>query len=324
MANLSLLYAALAAVLIPLFPAPSGAQPAGGAADPVLVENATVKIRKSDYELELQRLPPDIRPGFANSERRVNDLLRRMLIDRTLAAQARADKLPEQPENAVKLAAEIDRMHTLLKIEQIEKDAGAAFDANRANWETRARELFMVDRSKYATPEQFAASHILFKTETRSREEGKRLADEARAKLAAGADFEKLAREVSEDATARRNAGRLGWFSAAEMDPAFSAGVAKLANVGDVSEPVLSAFGWHLIKLDGRRPARQRTFDEARDEVIAGLRQKFVNDARDAALAKLRNDPTIRAHRDAIDALVIRVDQEAVQRAIKQPGAPRP
>ena len=59
---------------------PQGAAqaPAASASDPVLVENSKVQIRKSDYELELLRLPPDIRPGFANNERRVNDLLRRM------------------------------------------------------------------------------------------------------------------------------------------------------------------------------------------------------------------------------------------------------
>ena len=57
----SVLFAAL------LAPLPTGAHAQSPSpADPVLIENSTVKIRKSDYELELQRLPPDIRPGFAN------------------------------------------------------------------------------------------------------------------------------------------------------------------------------------------------------------------------------------------------------------------
>jgi peptidyl-prolyl cis-trans isomerase C len=303
----------------PLAPAQSSA-----AADPVLVENSTVKIRKSDYELELQRLPADIRPGFANSERRVNDLLRRMLIERTLAAQARAEKLDEQPENARKLEAEVDRMRMLLKVAKIEADAAAEFDAKRSAYEARARELYTVDRSKYATPEQFFASHILFETKSRSKDEALKLAREARAKVLAGEDFNKLAREVSEDASAKRNFGKLDWFTAAEMDPGFSAGVAGLKNIGDVSEPVLSTFGWHIVKLEGRRPAVQKTFEQAREQILGELKQKYINEQRESVLAKVRSDPTIKANREAIDALVIRVDPEAVRRAIQQgpPGAP--
>ena len=202
--------------------------PAAPASDPVLVENSTVKIRKSDYDLELQRLPGDIRPGFANNERRINELLRRMLIERTLAAQARDEKLDKVPENVRKLETEIDRMHTLLRMEKIASDAAAEFEAKRPAYEARARELYTVDRKNYSTPEQFFASHILFETKSRSRDEALKLAREARAKIVAGADFNVLAREVSEDASAKRNSGKLDWFAAAEMDAGFAAGVAAL------------------------------------------------------------------------------------------------
>lgn len=286
-------------------------------ADPVLVENSTIKIRKSDYELELLRLPADIRPGFANNERRVNELLRRMLIERTLAAQAREEKLDKDPDNARKLEAEVDRMFTILKMEKIAADAAADFDAKRAAFEARARELYTVDRKAYSTPEQFFASHILFDIKSRSKDEALKLARDARAKVVAGTDFNTLAREVSEDASAKRNSGKLDWFTAAEMDAGFSAGVAALKNIGDVSEPVLSSFGWHVIKLEGRRPAVQKTFEEARDQILGELKQKYVNDQRELAIARLRNDSTIKANREAIDALVIRVDPEVVKRAMK-------
>lgn len=315
---LALVFCALLAPIVPAL--------AQGSADPVLVENSVVTIRKSDYLLELERLPADIRPGFANSERRINDLLRRMLIERTLAVHARAEKLDQIPANAAKLAAEIDRLQTLLKVAKIEADAAAEFEAKRAQWESRAKELYTVDRKKYATPEQFSASHILFKTERRSRDEAQQLAREARAKVVGGADFNQLAREMSEDGSAKRNFGRLDWFAASEMDPAFAAAVAVLKSPGDVSEPVLSSFGWHVIKLEGRRPSAQKSYDEVRDEIMAELRQKYVNEQRDVAVAKVRNDPTIRAHREAIDALVIRVEPDAARRAAQQaaPGAMAP
>ena len=282
--------------------------------DPVLIENATASVRKSDYEAELGRLPPDIRPGFANNERRVNELLHRMLLERTLAAQARAEKLDQVPRNAARLVAEIDKLYAQLKVAQIEEAAAAEFDAKRGAWEARAREIYTVDRRKYQTPEQLQATHLLFETRTRSRDDAKKLADEARAKIAAGADMNQLARDISEDRSAKSNGGRLDWFSRGDMDAAFADAAFSL-KTGELSQPVLSSFGWHLIRVDARKPAAQQPFEAVRELILGELRQKHVNEARDAMVAKLRGDPTIRANREAIDALVTRPDPDTLRRA---------
>lgn len=300
--------------------------PIASGEDPVLVENNTVTIRRSDYQRELERLPPEVRPGFSNSEKRVNDLIRRMLIERTLAAQARAEKLETRPENAARFAMEQERLYAQLKVAEIEAVATAGFDAKRAQWDARAREIYQIDRAKYSTPEQVSASHILFDTKARTSDEARKLAAEALAKAKAGADFNVLAREVSDDRSAKSNSGQLGWFAFGEMDPAFAKAAFALTKTGELSQPVQSSFGWHVIRLDGRRPAVQKPYEEVRESILAELKQKYVNDEREAAVAKLRADPTIRANREAIDALVTRVEQEAVRRAVQQqaPGATAP
>ena len=294
--------------------------------DPVLIENSLAQVRKSDYDIELLRLPPNVRAGFANNERRVNELVRRLLTERSLAALAREEKLDKVPENARRIDVEVNRVQMQLKLAKIDADAGAEFESKRAAFEGRARELYTIDRKKYTTPEQYSASHILFDTKSRPREEALKLANAARAQVVAGADFNQLARESSEDSSAKRNSGKLDWFTAAEMDPAFSAAVQALKSNGAVSEPVLSQFGYHVIKLEGRRPAAQKSFEEARDQIMAELKQKFMNEQRDAALAKVRADPTIKPNKEAIDALVIRIDQDAVRRAAQQfaPGSMAP
>jgi len=165
-----------------------------------------------------------------------------------------------------------------------------------------------------------------FSTLARSSDEARRLADEVRAKAVAGADFNALAREVSEDRSAKANGGQLGWFTFGEMDPAFAKAAFALSSAGELSQPVQSSFGWHVIRLEGRRPAVQKSYEEVRDAILAELRQKYVDEQREAAVAKLRADPTIRANREAIDALVTRVDLDAVRRAVRQqaPGATAP
>lgn len=294
--------------------------------DPVLIENSIARITRSDYELELTRLPAELRGGFANSERRVHELLRRMLVDRTLAELGRRNKVHETPDNARRIAADLEKMIAQLMVARLDDEAGARFDANRAKQEVRAKELYTIERKRFVTPERLRVSHILFDTKRRSADEALKLARETRAKVVAGADFNEMAREVSDDRTAKQNAGRIDWFEQREMDPRFSAAAFALQTPGQVSEPVQSSFGWHLIRLEGRQPSAQRSYDEVREQILVELRDKYIADEREAALAKIRDDATTRANQAAIDAIVVRVDRDAVRRIVNEvaPGALAP
>ena len=99
------------------------------------------------------------------------------------------------------------------------------------------------------------------------------------------------------------------------MDPAFSDAAFALKNVGDISEPVLSSFGYHLIRLDGRKPARAKSFEEVSGEIMAQERARFITEKREEALATIRDDPLARLNQKAVDALVVGVDPEAVKKA---------
>ena len=285
------------------------------AVDTVLVSNSIAAVTRAEYDAELLKLPIDVRSGFANNARRVNDLLARMLLQKSLAAQAKAAKLDASPEASKRMQLEIDRLLAQMLIESVEAKAGAEFDADRTKYEARARELYIVDRSSFAVPEQVNATHILFDTKKRSPDEAKKLAQDARAKIAAGADMGKLAKEMSDDASAQNN-GALGWFAKKDMDPAFGEAAFALKNTGDVSEPVQSQFGWHIIRLDGRRPAAVRTFDEARETILAELRKRYIDEKREQTIAAIRRDPKTQVNRDAVDALTPRIDVEAAKRAL--------
>ena len=165
-----------------------------------------------------------------------------------------------------------------------------------------------------ASSTQAKASHILFDTRKHSSDEARALAVAARARIAAGGDFNAVASELSEDPSAGQNAGRLDWFVATEMDPAFSAAAFALAKEGDVSEPVQSRFGWHLIRLDGKKPAGQRSFDEVKGTIIEEMKQRYVVAQREAAVAGLRG-PEVKVNQPAIDALYAPPNAEAAAAA---------
>ncbi len=273
----------------------------------VLAENQWVKLTRADYELELLRVPEEMRSEFAASPRRLTTLLNQALVNKTLAKQARDAGLDRDPELTARLAHEIDRFWAQAEVLKIEQDAGADFDAHASDYLPKAHEMYLLNKDKYRRPEEISASHILFSTPKHSDAAAYQLAKETRAKLAAGADFATLARQLSDDPSAEANGGALGWFPATKMDPAFSKAAFGLKNVGDLSEPVQSKFGYHVIRLDGKRPGEDRPFDQVSNQIMAELRERYVSETRDARLEAIRTDPGTKVNQAAIDALVVKL-----------------
>lgn len=287
--------------------------------DTVLISNSLAAVTRRDYDAELSRLPADIRDGFANNSQRVQELLGRMLLQKSLAAKARAAKLDTSPEYAARLALETDRWLAAIELDAVARAAAAEFDASASRFEARARELYLVNKDAYTRPAEVDAAHILFDTRKKyASEDARRKAEETRAKLVAGADFATLARELSDDRASAEKGGELGWFIEKQMDPAFGAAAFALQKPGDLSAPVQSAFGWHLIKLNGKRPAALLPYAEVRDKIMAELKQRFIDEKRDAALAVIRSDPKTTANAEAIDALTPKIDPEVLRRLQQQ------
>ena len=291
------------------------------AEDEVLAENALVKLTRADYETDLQRVPAKMRAEFAANPTRLTMFLNTLLIDKTLARQARDAGLDREPEISRRLALELDRALAKAMVEKIERDAAAEFDAREADFLAKAREVYALNKEKYKTSEQVSASHILFDTTKRDDAAALALAKEARARLAAGADFAKVAAEVSDDPTAKENGGALGWFVPGTMDPAFTKAAFALKNAGELSEPVKSSFGWHVIRLDGRRPPREVPFERAQRQIMADLKTRYINDAREGKLAAISHDPAMKVNQAAVDSLLVKLPE--LPGSPKLPAPPR-
>lgn len=140
--------------------------------------------------------------------------------------------------------------------------------------------------------EEFNASHILLDSEIK--------AQETLNLLESGADFSKLAQEKSTGPSGP-NGGKLGWFGLGQMVPEFEAAVIVL-EIGNVSQPVKTKFGWHLIKLNERRLKSVPTLKELELEIVQRLRQTRVNE-----LVEVKtNQATTKLFNKAIDPKIIR------------------
>lgn len=131
-------------------------------------------------------------------------------------------------------------------------------------------QAYEASKGQYLKPETRIASHILL-TVPRSADEAtqnqvRERAEEVLARIRGGEDFAELAAEVSEDPGSKRKGGDLGIIARGQMVPEFEEAVYSM-NQGDISEPVRTEFGYHIIKLDALEPESQRPLEEVRDEV---------------------------------------------------------
>ncbi|MBI1753179.1 MAG: peptidyl-prolyl cis-trans isomerase [Acidobacteria bacterium] len=133
--------------------------------------------------------------------------------------------------------------------------------------------------SRKADNTEFKARHILFKAEGEAQvQEAMAKANLLRERLLKGLDFGKTAEEQSEDPTAKGSGGDLGWFNASKMVKPFSDAAAAL-KVGEISQPVRTQFGIHLIKLEGRR---EKTFEDVKDSLARELSEsRFASRAQE-------------------------------------------
>ncbi|HDY84516.1 MAG TPA: parvulin peptidyl-prolyl isomerase, partial [Methylophaga sp.] len=126
------------------------------------------------------------------------------------------------------------------------------------------------NKDQFIAPEQRQASHILIEGDDAK---AKATLASLQQRLKQGEDFSALAKELSQDTGSAEEGGDLGLFQRGVMEPAFEEAVFSMKNVGDVSEPIKTEFGSHLIKLTAIQAAKGKSFAEARDQIEALYRQ---------------------------------------------------
>jgi peptidyl-prolyl cis-trans isomerase SurA len=117
----------------------------------------------------------------------------------------------------------------------------------------------------------------------------KTLADSLRQRILAGEDFGKLAKEYSSDEDSRKMGGELGWYPVAQMTPEFREGVKDL-KIGEISEPIQSQFGIHILKVLDRKEQRKLTLEDDWDTIKDMARRRKTNQEVAKWVEKMRQD----------------------------------
>lgn len=151
------------------------------------------------------------------------------------------------------MTPEAYRNNTQLRL-LIERILGPDIEISEADM----KDYFENNKDNLGEPEQVRARHILVDTEEK--------ALDIKERLAAGADFARLAEDESLDSGSAENGGDLGFFGRGRMVPEFEA-VAFSLEPGIISDPVSTAFGYHIIKVEEKREAVAAVYDQVKEEV---------------------------------------------------------
>lgn len=277
----------------------AAAAPAAGVKPPAVATLGAVQVDRDELQRQLQALPPQARAQLKDNRAGLDQWLRARLAEKALIEQARVQGWQDKPE--VKRAFQAAQEQILMQ-SYLESVSRAPDD-----YPTEADLASAYERAKpqLAQPALYRVSQIFLpaplgdaEAVAAARKQAQELVKRAQAPKA---DFAALARANSQDASSREQGGDIGFLPLAQLTPEMRPAVEQL-KTGDVSAPVQSAAGFHILKLADLRPAGVTPFDQVKGELRAALRSQRQELAARAYLEGLLNAGTVSIDGAALNA----------------------
>jgi peptidyl-prolyl cis-trans isomerase C len=247
--------------------------------DPLVAKVNGVEVHQSDLavaEDEAGQIPP-------MSPEAKQDYLVQFVADMILVSKAAQDK---KLGDSADLKRKLEFARKKLLMEGLLQSVGKEAVTDQA-----MHQVYDEAVKQIAEEKEVHARHILFRAPSGDDKAAKEAEDKVKAvivRLKKGEDFAKVATEVTEDPSGKANGGDLGYFTKEQMVPEFSDAAFKL-ETGQISEPVKTQFGWHVIKVEDKRTKQAPKFEDVKPQI-----ENFVMRKAQAELVtKLRADAKI-------------------------------
>ena len=249
----------------------------------VVVKRGETVITVADVTAKVKVLEPRLQAALLADPKQLNKMLEDMLIRRQIANEVP----PLEAQSDVLLQARLkqayDDVVAVYRLNQIRSERAGG------NFEQLARESYMTNMEAMKEPKQLSVRHLLVSDKKYGEVAALARAEELRAQLgdADSERFQEMVLEHSDDPAKTQDAGLLKLREdTQEIDPDFLEASLALTKVGEISAPVHSQFGYHLIQLVEISPQRVVPFDEAKSALIEKLRK----DAETRATIEYRNE----------------------------------
>jgi peptidyl-prolyl cis-trans isomerase C len=221
------------------------------------------KITLEEFNKELDRIPANMKMLVLTQSGK-QSFLDRYIVKRLLMEEAKKENIEKDKEFQDRLA---DIREQLL----IESLLKKKVTTNINPTEEQLKEYYEKNKEKFKTGQEVDTRQILVKTEKEAKE--------IRTKLDKGEDFADLARKFSIDPSAKTTGGAVGFHAKGTLLPEYEAVAFKLAKVGQISPPVKTQLGYHIIQLQGTKPPSYTPYEEVKEFIkqrIAQERQSEV------------------------------------------------
>jgi len=246
-------------------------------------------ITQNDFERDFKNLPEFVQKifeGESGKEKFLDELIKKEILYQE-ALQKGFDKDPEYQ----KKVEDFKKFNLISSLLQKEIEAKAKVT------DQEIKEHYDRHREDFAPLSKIRASHILVKTE----EEAKKIQE----RLKNGEDFAEIAKKESIDTASGEKGGDIGYFSKGQMVPEFESAAIRLKS-GEISEPVKTRFGYHIIKVTDKKVGQAIEFEKVKetlaqrltaekqkelfDSYMEGLKKKYKPDINKEALLKLTEE----------------------------------
>jgi EpsD family peptidyl-prolyl cis-trans isomerase len=254
---------------------------------PYLAKVGNVKITQADLEKEMKNLPSfaqKIFEGSGGKERFLNELIKKELL-----YQEALKKGLDKDADYLKRVEDFKKITLIGKLLEKEMESKAKVS------DQDVKDYYEKHKGDFAVG-QIRASHILVKTE----EEARKILE----RLKKGEDFAKIAKKSSIDSGSAKNGGDLGFFSAGQMVPEFEAAAVKL-KPGEISEPVRTKFGYHIIKVTDKKVGKSVEFEKVKNYISQRLSAEKQKGVFDSYIDELKKKYPVEINKEAVSKLSV-------------------
>ncbi len=250
---------------------------------PFLAKVGNVTITQADYDREFQSLPEYAQPLFADEQGKEKFL--NEIINKEMLHQEALKKGLDKTDDYKKKLEEFKKL--TLVTELFEKEIMVHAKVS----DQEVKDYYDKHKEEFTVTTQIKASHILVRTE----DEAKKVLE----RLKKNEKFGDIAKAVSIDPGSAKSGGDLGYFSKGQMVPEFENAAASL-KVGEVSAPVKTQFGWHIIKVTDKKNGDAIEFEKIRDMISQRLSGEKQKEAFEQYLAELKKNYKVEINKEAL------------------------
>ena len=282
--------------------------PLGQSQEPLAIQGDVV-LTQAEIDAAFARIPEQHRLAFIRSGERVDHLIRSLLQNKILAGEAREEGYDDDVLVRGRLDIAADKELADAWLDHVMASAPAA------DYEALAYEHYLANPDQYRTPERVDVTHLLISSENKSEEKALAQIEELRAEVEADpARFDDLVMEYSEDPSKSSNKGRFPFMTRGEMVAPFEEAAFALQEPGEITQPVKTDFGYHLIRLNRKVPSGLRPYPTVKEAAVAQAKERHATQYRSNYMRRVLSEP-IELPEGAVEAMAKRYFGENLELA---------